>query len=608
MNQSDEFSEAFENLASPFVKSPAVRRCRCQPRGKRGVESANVRGAEGSEETTWSGEDEMYLESEPQPEVELDAEDEQYEAESSGVGEFEDAETTYEDEEVEAEALPADFQARIAAVAAQEWQRWGQGSNVETDQGMEPPLRAYWAAAGFGRKDIDTAIKERWYWSAAFVSYLMHAAGAGKAFKGQSAHRLYIKAAKAARAAGDGSKFQAYRINEIAPQVGDIVCRDRSANKRCAGTNYDNVDDGTERAAHCDVVIAVGQNTITTIGGNVSGPKCRSSGCTVNERSVSIDKQGRVVSRPGSCQLFAILKAPGRAAPIVKARPVAAPASVPTPAVLKASFALPSPRGYRTSGGKRRGKVRAVVVHTTGSGLAAKAEKNRRGRGRGCTTALDCGLETYARPGDGGFPHYLIAYDGTIYCTCPEDHVAWHAGWTKATGGKAAFSPDRWSAPGWWARVWSPAKSPLELVPPSASGPNSHSVGIELLGAPRPDAGYTEEQYRALARLVIDLDRRHGIGIARAPSVKLLGHEDLNPLTGEGGRADSQGGWDPGAHRPKARFSWPKLWALVEQGRTVHELGGEDENGPGDAESEFVGESLESEAPESEWEWEVANE
>ena len=337
MYDSEEYSEAFEDLASPFVQSRAARRCKCRSRGKRGVDAPKPQGAEGTtgaegSEETWSGEDEMYPGSgEAQPEVELDAQYGEYEDEGRGVGEFEDAETEYEDEEVEAEALPADFQARLAAVAAQEWQRWGQGTKVESDSDMAPRLRVYWAAAGFGPADIAQAIRKNWHWSAAFVSYLMQAAGAGKAFKGQSAHRLYIKAAKGARAAGDSSKFQAYRINEIAPQVGDIVCRDRSENKRCAGTNYDNVDDGTERAAHCEVVIAVGQNAITTIGGNTSGPRCRSSGCTVNERSVRIDKQGRVVSGPGACQFFAMLKAPGRAAPVAKAPPIVAAVRRPAP-------------------------------------------------------------------------------------------------------------------------------------------------------------------------------------------------------------------------------------------------------------------------------------
>ena len=42
----------------------------------------------------------------------------------------------------------------------------------------------------------------------------------------------------------DSSKYQAFRITEAKPDVGDIVCRDRGENGKCGGTTYDNVSDG----------------------------------------------------------------------------------------------------------------------------------------------------------------------------------------------------------------------------------------------------------------------------------------------------------------------------------------------------------------------------
>ena len=638
MKQPDEFSESFEDLVSPFVKSGPTRRCNCQSHGRdetselegteeiesefgyeteaewederrkrrRRKKTAAPPGTDGPEGTEGSGTEGAGTDGSGGT---VETSGEWYETEDEWE-EFEE-EATYdetEDEsagEFEGEAVPVDLRSRIVTVVAQELQKWGQGTRSETEPAMRPALRTYWKTV-VKPSSVESQIDERKAWSAAFVSYVMRAAGAGNAFTGSYAHYRYIVQAKRARANRDGSKYQAFRLTEAKPEVGDIVCRDRGEEK-CGGTNYDNVSDGDGHLTHCDIVTAVSNGSITIVGGNVGGKSCApKKGCTVKARKVKLDSRGFVIAKQGSCAYFAILKAPQAAATSVSVPTVSVPpASVPTPSVVKASFALPSPRGYRTTGPKRKGKVRAVVVHTTGAGLASMAEEHKRGRGRGCTTALDCGLEWYARPGDGGYPHYLIAYDGTIYCTCTEDRVAGHAGWTKQIGGKAAFSPGRWSAPAWWARVWSPAKSPLDLIPPGAGDPNSQSIGIEVLGPARFEDGFTDEQYRALARLVVDLDRRHGIGITRAPSVKLLGHEDLNPLTVKGGRADAQGGRDPGAHRAKPVFSWPKLWALIEQGRTVHELEDEEENR--DAETEFIGEAWESEAPESEWEWEDAN-
>jgi N-acetyl-anhydromuramyl-L-alanine amidase AmpD len=210
--------------------------------------------------------------------------------------------------------------------------------------------------------------------------------------------------------------------------------------------------------------------------------------------------------------------------------------------------------------------VYGIVVHTTGGGPATRSAKNAK-TGRGCQTAIDCALQYY-RHGGGGFPHYVIDFDGKVHATCPEEYIAWHAGWTSKAGGRNRWK--NWSPPAWWARIWGANKTPLDLIPPGANSPNSQHLGIELLGAAK-GGPYTDAQYTALARLVADIDRRHGLGLDRAPSPRLLGHEDVNPLTGEGGRADTKGGWDPGAHRAQPRFSWTRLWSLVTQARAQRE-------------------------------------
>jgi hypothetical protein len=232
-------------------------------------------------------------------------------------------------------------------------------------------------------------------------------------------------------------------------------------------------------------------------------------------------------------------------------------------AAMTSPLAIRSPRGWRTSGGKRKKPVWGIVVHTTGSGPAAMAGKPNRWN---CKSAIDCALALYGTGGMEGFPHYVIGYDGTIYAVAPENYVAWHAGWTKETGGRAAWA--RWSAPRWWSRVWGSGRTPLDLIPNDAGSPNTRHIGIELLGGPS-GWGFTEAQYRSLARLVTDIEKRNRLNLGEPPNPRLLGHEDVNPLTTKGGRADAHGGWDPGAHREPSRFSWKRLGGLMRQARAA---------------------------------------
>ncbi|HEY3500998.1 MAG TPA: N-acetylmuramoyl-L-alanine amidase [Polyangiaceae bacterium] len=219
--------------------------------------------------------------------------------------------------------------------------------------------------------------------------------------------------------------------------------------------------------------------------------------------------------------------------------------------------------GLRTQGGKRKHPVYGVIVHTTGSGPAAMA---RRGKGQWagkCSTALDCALAIYAK--NDGFAHYVIDYQGLVVCTCSEDRVAWHAG----LGAAARQYLKEKGPPPWWQKTWGAvARSPLDL-PLSGRGPNAQHVGIELLQSEQ-GGSYTEAQYRSLAALILDIERRHGLKLERFPSRSLLGHEDVNPAPyaqGKiGGRSldNLSAGWDPGASR--GWFSWDKLWALLRSG------------------------------------------
>lgn len=192
----------------------------------------------------------------------------------------------------------------IVARANAELQRWGDGQKQETEAAMRPALRDYWGTVISGQ-EIEDAIDNRDAWSAVFVSWVMREAGAGSAFTSAAAHRLYAAAAKKARLMGDAAKFQAFRIGEATPEVGDVICVDRKpeGSTSCSGTTYENVDDGQKRATHGDVVVEVDAGSIRVVGGNV--------GQSVKHKVLTLDATGHVAQPATGCRFFAIIKPPG---------------------------------------------------------------------------------------------------------------------------------------------------------------------------------------------------------------------------------------------------------------------------------------------------------
>lgn len=172
------------------------------------------------------------------------------------------------------------LRSRIAQIAVQERQRWRQGAAKECDSSMRAVLEDYWRT-GVGWVPSQSNYCSSVAWSAAFISWVMRQAGAGSAFRYSSGHTDYVGAAKQNRLANNSNPFKAYRISEVAPRVGDLVCMERSN----SGVTYDNVDQGF-RSSHCDIVVAVNPGSITTIGGNLSD--------SVGQTTVPTDANGRV--------------------------------------------------------------------------------------------------------------------------------------------------------------------------------------------------------------------------------------------------------------------------------------------------------------------------
>jgi hypothetical protein len=158
------------------------------------------------------------------------------------------------------------FRQRIVRIANQELTRWGSGAIKETDPAVRQALQDYWKT-GTGNDYSDAQLGDPNFqndhpWSAAFISWVMRTAGAGNAFKYSSAHSTYTRWAKDNRLSNN-NPFRAYRTTELAPQVGDLVCKRRAG----SGATYDNIRPGMK--THCDIVTDVQPGRLVTIGGNV---------------------------------------------------------------------------------------------------------------------------------------------------------------------------------------------------------------------------------------------------------------------------------------------------------------------------------------------------
>jgi flagellum-specific peptidoglycan hydrolase FlgJ len=237
------------------------------------------------------------------------------------------------------------FRRRAVQVANQELVRWGDGRIRETDPRLRKTLQGYWKT-GVGRSVSEQQLGDRAFqnsnpWSAAFISWLMKTAGAGNAFKYSGYHSAYTRAAIDNRLANNSNPFKAYRITEIAPQVGDLVCASRAG----SGATYDNVRPPMQ--THCDIVTGVQPGRIAIVGGNVSD--------SVKQRPLKTDAGGRIVT-PG---YFSVIRVEGGQPPV----PVA---PSPTPRLLRRESIPPGATLYVEIDLKITDKAGIVAPPVTG--------------------------------------------------------------------------------------------------------------------------------------------------------------------------------------------------------------------------------------------------
>jgi hypothetical protein len=173
------------------------------------------------------------------------------------------------------------LKSRILAIAKNEWAYFGQQKVVYTEDEESIPHVGYWEdddydhidrvnmywravrAPGLSGRDCQQP------WSAAFISWVMDAAGVSEElFPPAKAHWVYLSQIVSGSKHADPLFFPR-TIHEYRPKPGDLICASREA--------YITPDiDALPRSGlldnaklHCDIVVAINGRDLEAIGGNV---------------------------------------------------------------------------------------------------------------------------------------------------------------------------------------------------------------------------------------------------------------------------------------------------------------------------------------------------
>ena len=158
---------------------------------------------------------------------------------------------------------------KLIASVHSEWMRFSRGAGKEHHDPYHRFVGEMWRSIGINNldgTDRDTP------WSAAAISFMVRNAGDAYAgFRFAAAHSKFINQAIVARFDQDRSvPFWGFRLDEIRPQIGDIICRDNP--NFAPSVDFEVARQLDSFRSHTDVVMSIDRerNKIIAIGGNVS--------------------------------------------------------------------------------------------------------------------------------------------------------------------------------------------------------------------------------------------------------------------------------------------------------------------------------------------------
>lgn len=182
--------------------------------------------------------------------------------------------------------------------------------------------------------------------------------------------------------------------------------------------------------------------------------------------------------------------------------------TIPSPPVEVSPLAVEDFLVFEDSSYPREEKVEIIMIHFTSAVMLDRENPYDYDLVRGIFEENRLGI------------HYLIDRNGVIYCFLPESRAAWHAG-------KGSFREEKYT-----------------------DDMNQYSIGIELMGIGSQEdmsiylhpeeyeslnddfKGFTDEQYTALSKLVLDICQRNNLPLDRE---HIIGHEEYNPLKNDPG-------------------------------------------------------------------------
>jgi len=150
----------------------------------------------------------------------------------------------------------------LILASVKEWLKFSRGNKLEFEDPQYKYVGEYWTSIGL---KLDGRDRDQ-PWSAAFISFVARTAGYSE-FKFAPAHSTYVYDAVEKRQRNiTTAPFWAFDVNELKPQLGDLVCRTRDG---VSITSMANLPRGGFKS-HCDIIVEIRDSEVRTLGGNVN--------------------------------------------------------------------------------------------------------------------------------------------------------------------------------------------------------------------------------------------------------------------------------------------------------------------------------------------------
>jgi hypothetical protein len=151
---------------------------------------------------------------------------------------------------------------KLILAAVKEWLKFSRGNKLEFEDPQYKYVGEYWTSIGL---NLDGRDRDQ-PWSAAFISFVARTAGYSE-FKFAPAHSTYVYDAVDKRQKNiTTAPFWAFDVNELKPQLGNLVCRTREG---VSITSMANLPRGGFKS-HCDIIVEIRDSEVRTLGGNVN--------------------------------------------------------------------------------------------------------------------------------------------------------------------------------------------------------------------------------------------------------------------------------------------------------------------------------------------------